>query len=347
MSYESYWRAHMRGIEDVEEEQRRRWEEVLALLLLLEGGLRKRIVTLALGVNLNRRRQVERFRVRARTEIDNFISAASIGIVGRSTLRTLYPAGTTGAIRGIQGAGIRAAAAVQADALVNAMNTLGKDGGIAPKPPGAAPVRLHPDQAGRFRQDLEDILIEADDNPIRGIHDGANRLMEDIISRTSVFARHGSARDVVHHMVGRDDGRTNDPSIGWRLHRGRMWMAVLSHIRAIHRRRTVSEALANGITNFRMDVPRRMLGHFHPDGVMGRQMWKIRSFDEWREEARKANTGRVGSTAWDSLGLGFKDFSYLTPIPDIYMEEAQAQGAKLRAKWLQPLGKKLKMVRAA
>lgn len=121
---------------------------------------------------------------------------------------------------------------------------------------------------------------------------------------------------------------------GFRMDRGRMRLSVVSHIRAAQRRRTISEATAQGITHFRLDVPQKYLGRIAPDGLLGRNLWRVRTIDEWQAITSSANAKQIGSSAFDTLGMGFGDVSYLVSVPAIYIDDAIAHGEKLRKRWL-------------
>lgn len=122
--------------------------------------------------------------------------------------------------------------------------------------------------------------------------------------------------------------------MAWRMNRNNLFLSFAAHIRAVQRRRIVSEATAAGIVHFRMEVPRDMLGKVAPDGVMGRYLWRVLTLEQWRTIETRENSGRVASSAWDSLGLGFGDVSYLVPVPEIYYKEAVEEGRALRRRWL-------------
>ena len=120
----------------------------------------------------------------------------------------------------------------------------------------------------------------------------------------------------------------------------------------MHRRTTVTLARAYGIESFMMEPATKHRGKISPTGLCGQQLWRVRTWDEWLDVANRANTGRIASSAFDSLGLGYGDCTYLVPVPNIYRADAIAYGKKMRARWLstekhQPAAKRPAIRRAA
>src|SRR5262249_22541115 len=105
-------------------------------------------------------------------------------------------------------------------------------------------------------------------------------------------------------------------------------------IRAAQRRRTISEALEAGITHFRLEIPKRHLGQIAPDGILGPHLWKVRTIDEWKAIEAQTNADRIASSAVDTLRVGFGAFSYVSAVPDEMVDEAAADGERLRRRWL-------------
>lgn len=202
-------------------------------------------------------------------------------------------------------------------------------------------------EGGQFVRELEfhlrsgrdDMLGEAAMNPRRNIRYEADRLTESTIGLTSKNAKRGSARDVVEYLVGvQGDARktraANSRRGGWRLNENNMRLSVVAHIRAMHRRAMVTLARAHGITHFMMSIPARRRGRIAPTGACGQQLWRVRTWDEWLAVQTRANAGRIASSAFDSLGLGYGDCTYLVPVPAVYLDQARAYGERMRDKWM-------------
>lgn len=146
-----------------------------------------------------------------------------------------------------------------------------------------------------------------------------------------------SAPDLIAYLVGpSEDRRRSRPSDrrdgGWRVNANNMRLSVTAHVRAMHRRAMVTSALADGVRHFMLDVPKRRRGHIAPDGVCGRNLWRVRTWEEWLDVQAKANSGRIASSGFDTLGLGYGDCTYLVPIPRVYIEDAKRYGLEMRAK---------------
>lgn len=147
------------------------------------------------------------------------------------------------------------------------------------------------------------------------------------------------ASDVLAYLVGEsEDSRRSRPSLaketGWRMNANTMRLSVVAHVRAMHRRAMVTQARADGVRHFMLEVPKRRRGKIAPDGVCGRNLWRVRTWDEWLEVQRRANSGRIASSGFDTLGLGYGDCTYLVPVPAAYLVEARAYGQRMRAQWM-------------
>ena len=116
--------------------------------------------------------------------------------------------------------------------------------------------------------------------------------------------------------------------------RGTLRLSTVAHLRAVHRRRVISEAIADGIWHFRLDVPRRMLDRLTPGSVVARHLWRVRTWTEWQSIAQARNEARGTLSSFDTLGLHHGDFSYLLPVPARYYEDAVREGERWRRRWL-------------
>jgi hypothetical protein len=190
-------------------------------------------------------------------------------------------------------------------------------------------------RAARARDDLKDATDDQLMNLVRDFCDEVGRVLEEVIRLTGRF---GTLDDVLDYALGPKDLRdapfTPEAPPGWRLGRGRARLSLVAHVRGLHRRRTLAEATARGISEFRLDLPKEFLGRVRPAGIVGPHLWRVRSLGEWQDIAARENAGRIRSSAFDSLGLGFGDPSYVVPVPALYRADAVATGAALRERFL-------------
>lgn len=205
--------------------------------------------------------------------------------------------------------------------------------------PDDTPPTLPPQPRARDREaiDFEEIARDQLFNLLRAFSDEGLRVEETLIRTTGRFNRKGDSLDFLLGAHG-DRRRSRAPveggENGWHLDRNRLKLSFASHVRASHRRRTVSEGSASGIAAFRLDVPASRLGHVDPSGQLGPHLWRVRTLDEWTDVQARANAGRIRSSSWDTLGFGFGDMSYIVAVPAIYLGAAKASGEDLRRKWL-------------
>lgn len=316
------------------------------------------------------RRAVRRFRAGAGHDIRRWIRQASVGVAGRAVAPLAGPVAVAresvaaGAVRrsmaifGDQWARgqrivakdeARAAeqsqtsaggAGVQMDTTRSAVPPAGENGASDASDPGGRETLLPPQPRARDREaiDFEELARDQLFNLLRAFADEGLRLEETIGRVSGRFSRPG---DVLDHLLGSggDRRRTRAPAAGgeegWHLDRNRLRLSFAAHVRGAHRRRTVSEGSAAGHHAFRLDVPASRLGHVAPDGQLGPHLWRVRTLGEWTEVQASANAGRIRSSSWDTLGLGFGDVSYIVAVPAIYLAAARASGEDLRRKWLE------------
>lgn len=190
-------------------------------------------------------------------------------------------------------------------------------------------------RADREAEDLEEIGLDAVINIGRNLGYDLRRITETAVRLTGRFNR---ASDVVDYLNGTPDGRVTraSPQGGkeWRFNQNAMRLSTTAHIRALHRRRTVSEAQAEGIQHFRLDVPRSRLATLGTGGLLAAHLWQVRTLDEWHRIYAATNRRRVGASTFDTLGLHYGDFSYVTPVPAVFLRDAERQGRRLRKRWL-------------
>lgn len=242
---------------------------------------------------------------------------------------------------------------------------------------------LHPDhlelleeldpEGGQDQRELDDQEEILSDAPVEVVRNGRwewERFQETVAGRLATSSRD----EILDYVNGTDDARQtrskvtgnlapgspmhrrtrggdlrehNPPTGGWRANRGWMKLSIASHVRAMHRRRAVTEALADGIVHFRLDIPSRRLGKIDPQGQLGPHLWRVRDYEAWLEVQKAANSGRIASSSFPGLGFGFGDLSYIVPVPAIHLDAAVRQGAGFRKRWLDSMPARAKKKGAA
>lgn len=320
---------------------------------------------------------VLRFRIGVRQDVSRWIQEASLAITGRATLGDT-PTTASQVPSALAPDAVRKAMATFQDTWDRGRKVAAKDKAKAAAkseppgepPPGAAGATgggsgskaptgaaaaggggsgtpgdiTETDQPPEARREAIDLIEVTEDqllNILRNVGFEGRRVEETLIRTTGRF---NTVDDALDFLLGQGDRRrtrapTDATDEGWRMNRNNLRLSIVSHVRGAYRRRTVSEATAAGDTAFRLDVPGRYLGKVEPNGVLGPELWRVRERNDWLEIQSTVNAGRVSSSAWDTLGLGFGDVSYLVAVPLIYRAAAEAQGEKLRQRWLDGEGK--------
>jgi len=132
----------------------------------------------------------------------------------------------------------------------------------------------------------------------------------------------------------KDIASTFEGDSEWRMNRNNMRLSTAQHVRALHRRRTVSEGRASGVAHYRLDVPRDRLKDLAQHGRIARNLWTVRTLTDWERLFNELNAVRVSGAGFDTLGLHHGDYTYITPVPPIYLEQAIRHGRRLRRRWL-------------
>lgn len=376
MAWQDYWRTQIDGVEEVDGHSGRTWLAALALLLFWESGLRRKLARRVASLPTNAagfvdhlaRDRVLRFRIAVRSDVERWVRGVSRQLAGRVVATAspviasavpgaLGPDAVRHAIKLFDDAWARGRKIVERDEARQASASRGDPGvhrggpGRSPGPdqqgqrgPAGSAAGAVPEQPSAKRREDADFLEAVEDqalNILRHVAYDGRRVTETIVRVTGRFNRPDDALDF---LLGKGDRRrTRSPTEatdeGWRTNRNNMQLSVAAHLRGVHRRRTVSEATEAGVTGFRLDVPGRHLGKVDPTGILGPELWRVREMDDWLAIQSRANAGRISSSAWDTLGLGFGDVSYLIAVPLIYRAAAEAHGEKLRRRWLSGDGK--------
>ncbi len=358
MAWQDYWRTQIDGVEEVDGHSERTWLAALALLLFWESGLRRKLARRVASLPTNAagfidhryRDEVLRFRAHVRTAVEQWVRGTSRALTGQG------PAVATAAVAsGVPSAiapdAVRDAIKIFDEAWKRGRKIVERDESRPDSRPdarvrngGSGGRTAAPEQPPAKRREDADFLEAVEDqtlNILRHIAFDGRRVTETLVRVTGRFNRPDDALDFLLGVG--DRRRTRAPADatdeGWRTHRGNMRLSIAAHIRGVHRRRTVSEATDAGVSAFRLDVPERHLGKIDPTGILGPELWRVREMNDWLAIQSRANAGRVSSSAWDTLGLGFGDVSYLIAVPLIYRAAAEAHGEKLRRRWLDGGGK--------
>ena len=353
MSWNRYIQAHAEGIDEVEDEVDRTWAAALALLLLWERRLRAQTGDL-LGTLPQRGGRwdtshpptMRRFRRRLSNIIEGSIEELSWRIAGTRSPITPGPIPRRGAQWDGMNRSQRAWERSWRESgrrLITDIKRLppGSDGsrgpgGGPPLPPGDSPEPLlTPDQkqinrlklilgvaekSGFNDEDMRELRADGIENILRWLRQETRRFGEQVVRLTNRWTPTSEV------------GLSNQE---WQIHRGNLRLSTTAHLRAVHRRATIGAADALGIQHFMVTVPRRRFGKIAAEGMLGRQLWRVRTLEEWSEVQRQANKGRRSSSSFDTLGLGYGDVSYLVPVPWIYRAAAIAFGLQLRKKHLE------------
>lgn len=196
--------------------------------------------------------------------------------------------------------------------------------------PAATPDIVEPDtDAEAAGEDLADATTDLLMNVWGNLGNEARRATEQLLGLTTRFGRRKAVEDFL------DRQRPGRPGTrGWHANRGILRKSVVEHLRAHHRRRTLTAALKDGHGLFRLDVPKARLGKVDPQGALGKELWRVRGLPDWEAVMGRENRGRVAASDFAGLGLGHGDVSFITAVPDEYRRAAEDQGRALRDRYL-------------
>lgn len=364
MAWRDYWQEAIDEIDETEARTERTWLKALAVILAWELFLRRRTVRRALQmpvvdggwIDWTDRLALFRFRAAVRRDTQAMIAGLGRDLGGpRNPLTTpptpgsrpprqgITPEALTDTVESFRESWARMQALFIAAEAEAAREIPGEVQG-PPLPRQITPEALQaiedalPAQEGRRAREVADELDVALDSLIniaRNVGYDLDRVTETIVRLSGRFNRPG---DIADFLDGNPEGlgargRVSRPLLGqpWQLNRNNLRLSTTAHIRAMHRRRTISEATAAGITHFRLDVPTSRLEMLTPGSLTGLHAWEIRTLEEWSDIAAEMNRGRIGASGFDTLGLGFGDMTYVVPVPAVFFIEAQRQAERFRA----------------
>lgn len=374
MPWKDYAEAQIRGIDETDRLMEETWVKTAGLLLLYEAAfrrrLRRRLVVLPITgdghFDLRTRSPFLRFRVEARQAAKQFADETSAALVGRVPSLAGVPAadlaipargaaseGLRDALRAADRSYQRARRLLARDrARARALAAVGPGGDLPPlddllppddtpppsspssgpdaaPTPEAADVALLPESKARAA-DAADAVTDLLMNVWGNLGNEARRFTEQMLGLVTSF---GTRDRALAHLDGpRPDGPPG--SEGWYANRNHLRKSVVEHMRGMHRRRTLTQATADGITHFRLDLPQSRLGRIAPEGAAGKQVWRVRTLPEWEAVQAAENASRNASSDFAGLGFGYGDLTYVTAVPREYLAAAQQQGDAWRRQYL-------------
>lgn len=368
IAWQDYWQTAVEEIDETEDRVDRTWQKVLAALLLWELWLRRRTVRRAFElptvdggwIDTGRRELLRRFRAQVRRDAGTAASALQRELGGGFDPLGFSPGtrpprnGITPQAIGETIEGVR----INWEALDEMRRRVEEELAkplpatmtpqFPPVPPGPEPREaITPERLREIEQALEDQPGQPDRRRARELEDELeigqdaliniarnlgyefDRVTETIVRLSGRFSR---PSDIADYLDGTPAGTRTRASTGqpWQVNRNNLRLSSTAHIRAAHRRRMISEATAAGVTHFRLDVPTRRLDLLTPSSVIGEEVWQIRTLQDWQDVASRLNRGRIAASGFDTLGLGYGDFTYVVPVPKVFLAEAEAQSRKWR-----------------
>lgn len=183
------------------------------------------------------------------------------------------------------------------------------------------------DQRARAVSDLLDVGQDAVLNIARHLDFELERVMEAAIRVSGPLGRLESFTSWL------DGSPTNLSSQPWQMNRNNLRLSTVAHLRAIHRRRTISEGIASGVAHYRLDVPTARLGQVSAGGTLAPHLWQVRTLKEWADITDTINARRSTPTSFDTLGLVHNDPSYVIAVPSVFLRDAIESGRRLRSRY--------------
>lgn len=361
MTWRDYWTRAIEDIDDAHERTDRTWQVALAVIIAWELWLRRRTVDrtfrlpVVAGGWLDLSDRSARRRYHSETRLDTL--AAFDGLRHQlggphnplsppgAPTSPIIPASPRGAPRtppgGVVPAAIRETvrgartAAEDLERMFEAAMAEAAARNIpVPEERDAEAPRQARSREERESEDFGEVTDDALINIVRNLATDLDRVTEELIRLVS---RNNPPEAVKEFMDGTVTGGPSRSSDGqpWQINRNNIRLSTTAHIRAAHRRRMVSEGIAAGVENFRLDVPTAVLPMVTPTSTTGQYVWQIRPYGEWQAIAGAKNRSRIRASGFDTLGLGFGDMTYVVPVPAIFLSDAKKQSSKWRRRLLE------------
>lgn len=183
--------------------------------------------------------------------------------------------------------------------------------------------------------DLVDLLEAALDNPEGNIQNRSRQVREKL--RDLSYDSTATRSQIIQEINGspRPNATRIASSIpaGVKLNRAHMQLSVQAHARAAFRQQLQAFADRRGLKHAILEYPVSRRESIRPGGAIAQHANQLRSTDEWREIYRQAASARF-STGTSLLGLHPGDFSYLVPVPERWLGDAQAYSKRTRGRLL-------------
>ena len=352
MSWDTYWQGQAKAIDETEKQTRTAWKEALAVMLLWERWMRRRTVRGAMNlpiirggwIDTSKRAEITRYRAAVRRDAERMAREVRLGLgAGGDDMRPIgktrrLPPGPL--IDNLDDVIHRVPPVIIPQVDIDGgekVTVPGVDGGrgrTVVVPRDMTPEDLEEiereinrlPEAGGELEDRWELGYDALVNIARNAGYEARRVTETVVRLTGRMNRR---EDIQAYMDGGGKGGER-----WRMNRNNMRLSTTAHIRGLHRRRAIAQGIKSGVRHYRLDVPKSRLGKFATKGRVADQLWRVRTLPEWQRIHRSMNAGRVAASGFDTLGLRFGDYSYVVPVPAVYMGQAVASGRKLRGRWL-------------
>lgn len=370
MSWNTYWTEAIRGVDDAEARVDRTWRRSAAEIAAVVWWLRRRVTERSVRLpivdggwlDMSDRRALSRFRLDVAADVEKARRDLSLALSGGQ--RHMVGA-VSGTLRGIgitpeaviEGAvafrpnwerleAIRARFEREVERALDGRDRIARPGPFSPPPPteppkpkpvipdGIPPAKLAEierelaraakdkrSKTAREAADQLEIGVDALANIARNLRFDLERLYETTVRMTGPRSRPEAMRD---YLGGQKP---------WSLNENNMRLSTSAHVRGIHRRRTVTEGTASGITHYRLDLPRQRVGDIGPGSQLSPYLWTVRPLSEWNDIADSFNRSRKSASSFDTLGFFHNDPSYVVPVPPVFLLDAEKHGAKLRKKW--------------
>lgn len=263
-------------------------------------------------------------------------AAASVPVAVRVVAAKSGPAGVAAAAAAETEAAIARALAAEKEADLAAAESAAAtaavsatDDAMAAAEARARAAAVATDESDDFWRSWSDCLF----NIARQLISQGNRFTEQMIRTASP---RNTIDDLHAAAVGADKRATRasaDGTNGWRLNHEHLRLSSVAHIRGLQRSLTVSNGLRSGTDLFRLDVPTSRLGAVGTTGIVGQNLWRVRTLDEWRAIQTRQNAKTISKSSFDTLGLGFGDVAFLVVVPAVLAKAAAEHGQKLRDRW--------------
>lgn len=220
MSWNTYWQAQLDGIEETEQHSDRTWQAALALLLLWERRLRRRAAALIADLPTDGGRLSAlafsarvQFRSALAKIVDDFATGASLAIAGvpgapvvRAPAAGLQRKAVEDAVRIAEAAIKRASDVLAADIAAEAARQAAPvvlDAEAASEAAAAAAARERLLSLPKRRSaDVDDLMVDAADNPPRQLAYEGHRVAETV---KRLVSRHGTKDEAMAYVLGGDE----------------------------------------------------------------------------------------------------------------------------------------------